>query len=247
MHVQFPDLENSRFRWIFRCRFRMPHDCFTELAALASELAIYLWWKERNYEAICQESTSLPLSILCALNVLVEVGHLMIFQRILEWCGIQKGSNQGETVLSAQIAICLNGQEGADKIILACCALHNMLLEVDGLDEKWEEGVPSMWEGTLGWLPWCSQCWGAPAWCYCLANVEIDIDALGMCFGEHQPLQVNKLSIADQENLHNKKEGLRKGANLCVDWKQIAIVLLSIKAHSTLCHRISKMWDCFAR
>jgi hypothetical protein len=50
-----------------------------------------------------------------------------------------------------------------------------------------------------------------------LANVEIDIDALGMCFGEHQPLQVNKLSIADQENLHNKKEGLRKGANLCVD------------------------------
>ena len=25
-----------------------------------------------------------------------------------------------------------------------------MLLEIDGLGEKWEEGVPSMWEGSLG-------------------------------------------------------------------------------------------------
>jgi hypothetical protein len=25
-----------------------------------------------------------------------------------------------------------------------------MLLEVDGLDEHWEEGVPSDWEGELG-------------------------------------------------------------------------------------------------
>ena len=25
-----------------------------------------------------------------------------------------------------------------------------MLLEVDGLDERWEEGIPSDWEGTLG-------------------------------------------------------------------------------------------------
>ena len=44
----------------------------------------------------------------------------------------------------------LNGQEAADKIFLTCCALHNWLVDVDGLDEKWKEGVTSMWEGALG-------------------------------------------------------------------------------------------------
>jgi hypothetical protein len=38
----------------------------------------------------------------------------------------------------------------ADKIFLTCCALHNWLLEVDGLDERWTEGVASGWEGSLG-------------------------------------------------------------------------------------------------
>ena len=44
----------------------------------------------------------------------------------------------------------LFGVESADKIWMTCCALHNWLLEVDGLDEKWESGVPSEWEGELG-------------------------------------------------------------------------------------------------
>ena len=34
----------------------------------------------------------------------------------------------------------------ADNIFLTCCALHNILLHVDGLDEGWERGVPSFWE-----------------------------------------------------------------------------------------------------
>jgi hypothetical protein len=46
--------------------------------------------------------------------------------------------------------ICLGGQQAGDRIFLTCCALHNMLLEVDGLDKGWEEGVASMWEGNLG-------------------------------------------------------------------------------------------------
>ena len=29
---------------------------------------------------------------------------------------------------------------------LTCCALHNLLLHVDGLDDNWEDGVPSCWE-----------------------------------------------------------------------------------------------------
>jgi hypothetical protein len=44
----------------------------------------------------------------------------------------------------------LHGVEACDKIWATCCALHNWLLEIDGLDDKWEQGVPSSWEGELG-------------------------------------------------------------------------------------------------
>jgi hypothetical protein len=44
----------------------------------------------------------------------------------------------------------LHKQEAADKIFLTCCAIHNWLLDVDGLDKQWEDGVPSDWEGQLG-------------------------------------------------------------------------------------------------
>ena len=40
--------------------------------------------------------------------------------------------------------------ESADKIWLTCCALHNMLLDVDGLAERRQEGVCSDWEGEMG-------------------------------------------------------------------------------------------------
>jgi hypothetical protein len=32
-----------------------------------------------------------------------------------------------------------------DKVFLTCCALHNCLLEIDGLDQKWEDGVDCDW------------------------------------------------------------------------------------------------------
>ena len=44
----------------------------------------------------------------------------------------------------------LSGDQAADRVWLTCCALHNLLLEVDGLDARWEHGVPSDWEGELG-------------------------------------------------------------------------------------------------
>jgi hypothetical protein len=43
-----------------------------------------------------------------------------------------------------------HGHEATDMIWKTCCALHNWLLEVDGLDEQWQEGVRSPWEGELG-------------------------------------------------------------------------------------------------
>ena len=38
------------------------------------------------------------------------------------------------------------GIDNSDKVWLTCCALHNMLLEVDGLSNQWKSGVPSNWE-----------------------------------------------------------------------------------------------------
>jgi hypothetical protein len=43
------------------------------------------------------------------------------------------------------------GVNNVDKIWSTCCALHNWLLAVDGLTDKWDGGIPvSNWEGTLG-------------------------------------------------------------------------------------------------
>jgi len=49
-----------------------------------------------------------------------------------------------------QTGIRLEGAVAANRIWMTCCALHNWLLEVDGLDKQWEEGVPSDWQGSLG-------------------------------------------------------------------------------------------------
>ena len=39
----------------------------------------------------------------------------------------------------------LHNTEVADNVWLTCCALHNLLLDVDGLSQGWEHGVPSYW------------------------------------------------------------------------------------------------------
>ena len=38
------------------------------------------------------------------------------------------------------------GIKSTDRVWLTCCALHNWLLEVDGLAKGWENGVKSNWE-----------------------------------------------------------------------------------------------------
>jgi hypothetical protein len=40
--------------------------------------------------------------------------------------------------------------KSADKVWLTCCALHNWLLEIDGLDEHWDLGILVDWERELG-------------------------------------------------------------------------------------------------
>ena len=48
----------------------------------------------------------------------------------------------------------LHSTQAVDRVWLTCCALHNWLLEIDGLDKPWD-GVnvaTSQWEGDLGQL-----------------------------------------------------------------------------------------------
>ena len=45
----------------------------------------------------------------------------------------------------------LHGVSKPDKVWLTCCALHIWLLEVDGLEDHWENGIATDWEGELPW------------------------------------------------------------------------------------------------
>jgi len=49
--------------------------------------------------------------------------------------------------------IYLQGVDAVNKVWLTCCALHNWLLEIDGLNAEWSEiSTPgSDWEGELGY------------------------------------------------------------------------------------------------
>jgi hypothetical protein len=46
--------------------------------------------------------------------------------------------------------ICCHNTEVADNMWMTCCALHNLLLDVDGLSHKWSDGVASSFENEDG-------------------------------------------------------------------------------------------------
>ena len=50
-----------------------------------------------------------------------------------------------------KVGIRLQKIESVDRLWCTCCALHNMFLEADGLNDSWAEGAPSEWEGELGY------------------------------------------------------------------------------------------------
>ncbi len=52
-------------------------------------------------------------------------------------------------ILKAGVRI--HGVDGVDEVWFTCCALHNWLLDIDGLNREWDNGVPtSDWKGTMG-------------------------------------------------------------------------------------------------
>jgi hypothetical protein len=52
-------------------------------------------------------------------------------------------------ILKAGVRI--HGVDGVDDVWLTCCALHNWLLDINGLNGEWKNGMPmSDWEGPMG-------------------------------------------------------------------------------------------------
>ena len=50
-----------------------------------------------------------------------------------------------------KMGIRMDGINVVDNVWFTCCALHNWLLDIDGLTGEWVNGVPvSDWEGTMG-------------------------------------------------------------------------------------------------
>ena len=87
MYIEFPKLDSDRFHKVFRRRFRMPYNSFRELAAMAADSVIFDRWKPGKYDALGQESTPLPLLILCALRY---IGRGWTFDDLSENTGISE-------------------------------------------------------------------------------------------------------------------------------------------------------------
>jgi len=46
--------------------------------------------------------------------------------------------------------VCLHGVSVVDRVWKTCCTTHNWLLDINGLPQNWQNGVPSEWEGLMG-------------------------------------------------------------------------------------------------
>ena len=72
--------------------------------------------------------------------------------RFSEWLeSMRKDVECAFGILKGRFAILRYGLRFAsitkcDQVWLTCCALHNMLLHIDGLNKDWDSGVPSNWE-----------------------------------------------------------------------------------------------------
>jgi hypothetical protein len=87
------------------------------------------------------------------------------------------------------------------------------LLEVDRLDKKWDEGIPTAWEGALGrhdlhdveeYLPEAITCPMSPA-----AMRAYDVSGMG--FIEDEPLQDNLLTFNESHLTRQERQYEHEG------------------------------------
>ena len=78
-------------------------------------------------------------------------------------------------ILKARVQI--YGVDSVDYIWFTCCALHNWLLEIDGMNEIWVGGVHTVvsdWDGKMAGFDWESVRADIPT---TLAHLSVNLDA----------------------------------------------------------------------
>ena len=66
---------------------------------------------------------------------------------------------------------------------LTCCALHNLLLDIDGLDKDWDNGIPSCWEEMNKNYNGRNE----------KLNIPFAISKLNRCYSQSEKVQYDKL------------------------------------------------------
>ena len=88
---------------------------------------------------------------------------------------------------------------------MACFALHNWLLAVDGLDEHWESGVRSDWEGDLGFNSHNDLLWHQSP--FAIQKMHREHDTSGMGRGDDADNEIEDVNISDDlNNLYDETE-----------------------------------------
>jgi hypothetical protein len=110
----------------------------------------------------------------------------------------------------------LLGQRSADNIFLTCCALHNWLLNEDGLSAGWEEGTPSIWEGSLGFHDVCDAQEHLPAAVHRLMSPmdlrTFDLSRVGLMGPTTDNVDVHA-ARCEQDLYHNHHRHEERGGN----------------------------------
>ena len=102
----------------------------------------------------------------------------------------------------------LHGIDNCDKIWMTCCALHSMLLEIDGLSEQWQNGVRSVYEedvDDVNTLPFSLKRLAKPN-----QHKKFDLSKVG--YGNdvqrtiRQEINVDSKLAFDKKKIHNVNE-----------------------------------------
>ena len=97
----------------------------------------------------------------------------------------------------------LKGHDNCDKLWLTCCALHNKLLEIDGLSEQWMNGIPSDWETEVDdydSLPFSLKRLSNPGTCR-----NFDISGMGMGNDVEKDGIISEMEIPNFDKLVNRQ------------------------------------------
>ena len=120
--------------------------------------------------------------------------------------------------------VCVWGVEKTDQLWMTCCALHNMLLEVDGLAKGWENGVKSDWEvqdDIESDLPFALRRLKKPSdkRNFDLSGMGIGPDATKLSEGDDDQM----LFLGTQENIQSTQQYFEKYKDECINVNKLSL------------------------